>query len=70
MSLGDRRVATDSAHTRLPVWDRSPDDVVGILHTREVLTRIAENTVSGAPLDLPSLRPLLRPAGHPWSPAG
>ena len=55
------RVATDSAHTRLPVWDRSPDDVVGILHTREVLTRIAENTVSGAPLDLPSLRPLLRP---------
>lgn len=55
------RVATDSAHTRLPVWDRSPDDVVGILHTRELLTRIAENTGSGAPIDLPSLRPLLRP---------
>ncbi len=55
------RVATDSAHTRLPVWDRSPDDVIGILHTRELLTRMAEAAASGRPAELPTLRPLLRP---------
>ena len=53
------RLAADSGHTRLPVWDRSPDDVVGILHTRDVLTRLAEPQ-GGRPAEL---RPLLRP---PW----
>jgi CBS domain containing-hemolysin-like protein len=53
------RLAAESGHTRLPVWDRSPDDVVGILHTRDVLTRLAE---PGG--DRPAeLRGLLRP---PW----
>ena len=51
------RHAAESGHTRLPVWDRSPDDVVGILHTRDLLSRLAE----GAPPA--DLRPLLRP---PW----
>ena len=53
------RRAAESGHTRLPVWDRSPDDVVGILHTRDVLTRLAEPS-GGRPADL---RSLLRP---PW----
>jgi len=53
------RLAAESGHTRLPVWDRSPDDVVGILHTRDVLTRLAEPT-GGRPAEL---RTLLRP---PW----
>ena len=53
------RRAAESGHTRLPVWDRSPDDVVGILHTRDVLTRLAEPSGS-RPADL---RSLLRP---PW----
>ncbi|MFM7205270.1 MAG: hemolysin family protein [Planctomycetaceae bacterium] len=53
------RLAADSGHTRLPVWDRSPDDVVGILHTRDVLTRLAEPR-SATP---PDLRTILRP---PW----
>jgi putative hemolysin len=58
------RQAAESGHTRLPVWDRSPDDVVGILHTRDVLTRLAE-AFSGQAAEgpAPSLRPLLRP---PW----
>ncbi|NBW96172.1 MAG: HlyC/CorC family transporter [Planctomycetia bacterium] len=53
------RIAAESAHTRLPVWDRSPDDVIGILHTRELLTKL----VSSDPAVTPDLRPLLRP---PW----
>ena len=58
------QLAAESGHTRLPVWDRSPDDVVGILHTRDVLTRLAESfarQVEGRPE--PELRTLLRP---PW----
>jgi len=58
------RRAAESGHTRLPVWDRTPDDVVGILHTRDVLTRIADG-LTGAADDRPppDLRSLLRP---PW----
>jgi len=60
------RMAAESGHTRLPVWDRSSDDVVGILHTRDLLTRIAERLTPRDPAG-PSapegIRPLLRP---PW----
>jgi CBS domain containing-hemolysin-like protein len=63
-------LASASGHTRLPVWDRSPDDVVGILHTRELLTKLAEALARGptpgaaAPPtggEPPAIRPLLRP---------
>jgi len=56
------RMASASAHTRLPVWDTSPDDVIGILHTRELLTKLAEGLPgeAGAAATL-ELRPLLRP---------
>jgi CBS domain containing-hemolysin-like protein len=56
------RLAAESGHTRLPVWDRSPDDVVGILHTRDVLRGLADGLApaAAAPADL---RSLLRP---PW----
>ena len=57
------RIASESAHTRLPVWDRSPDDVIGILHTRELLTQlVAPPPADGQPATH-DLRPLLRP---PW----
>jgi CBS domain containing-hemolysin-like protein len=55
------RLAADSAHTRLPVWGRSPDDIVGILHIRDVLQLFAEGFAAGA--TAPSLEQLLRP---PW----
>lgn len=55
------RLAADSAHTRLPVWGRSPDDVVGILHIRDVLQLFAEGFAPDAAA--PALRQLLRP---PW----
>ena len=60
------RLAAESAHTRLPVWDRSADDVVGIIHTRDVLTRLADGLMPGAaasPAVPRGIRPLLRP---PW----
>ena len=53
-------VATESAHTRMPVWDRSPDDVIGILHSRELLTHLAAAAGGGAAAT-PEMRPLLRP---------
>jgi CBS domain containing-hemolysin-like protein len=57
------RLAAESGHTRLPVWDRSPDDVVGILHTRDVLSRLAQAPATAHPQPAPDLRSFLRP---PW----
>ena len=57
------RIASESAHTRLPVWDRSPDDVIGILHTRELLTQLVSPPRTAAQPVTHDLRPLLRP---PW----
>jgi CBS domain containing-hemolysin-like protein len=56
---GAVRRATESGHTRLPVYDRSSDDVVGILHTRDLLTRLADAGGAGER----AVRGLLRP---PW----
>jgi len=53
------RLAADSGHTRLPVWGSSPDDVVGILHTRELLVQLTTQLGGCAPPA--SVRPLLRP---------
>lgn len=57
------RIASESAHTRLPVWDRSPDDVIGILHTRELLTQLVMPAPTTGQAASHDLRPLLRP---PW----
>jgi len=54
------RIAAESGHTRLPVWDRSPDDVVGVLHIRDVLSCLTAGAAAAA---APGIRPLLRP---PW----
>jgi len=60
------RLAAESGHTRLPVWDRSSDDVVGILHTRDMLNSLADglSAQSDATATEPlTIQPLLRP---PW----
>ena len=58
------RLAAASGHTRLPVWDRSADDVVGIVHTRDMLDRLAAGLTDRAAVARPDdIRPLLRP---PW----
>lgn len=47
---------TQSIFTRLPVWEDDLDQVVGILHIRDVLSRLAHGQ-----LDLASLRRAIRP---------
>jgi len=51
------RVVSESGHTRIPVWDKSPDDVVGILHSRELLVELCKPAAERRT----ELRPLLRP---------
>ncbi|HYE95977.1 MAG TPA: hemolysin family protein [Rubricoccaceae bacterium] len=56
------RIATTSAYTRLPVYRGSLDDVVGMLHTKDVAAHFAEQGRL-APVEA-LLRPILRvPAG-------
>ena len=55
--------AVESGHSRLPVWKSSPDDIVGVLHLREILAELAQhqdsaNETGGTE---PNLRELLRP---------
>jgi Mg2+/Co2+ transporter CorB len=54
--------------TRIPLWSRTPDNFVGILHVRDLLVAIQENggqlskidvvSLSRAPWFVPTLRPL------------
>jgi CBS domain containing-hemolysin-like protein len=36
------RAVCQSGHTRLPVYKKSPDDIVGILHTKDLLVEMAK----------------------------
>ena len=52
--------AIDSGHSRLPVWRASSDDIVGVLHSREILTELARCRASDADTP-PNLNELIRP---------
>ncbi len=49
-----------SQHTRIPLWKDEPDNIVGVLHTKDLLVALARNGWDAAKLDLPSL------AAQPW----
>jgi len=49
------RVLTEHNYTRVPVYERSPDNIVGILHTRDFVTAVARSRT------VPSVRSLIRP---------
>jgi CBS domain containing-hemolysin-like protein len=53
----------DAGHSRMPVWRGSRDEIIGMVHVKDVYARIADtfnDAVSSAPLhDLP-IEPLLR----------
>ncbi|HEV3415411.1 MAG TPA: hemolysin family protein [Pirellulales bacterium] len=36
------RAVCQSGHTRIPVYNKSPDDIVGILHTKDLLVEMAK----------------------------
>ena len=58
-SLLDRIVKDQ--HSRLPIYEGSPDHVVGILYTKDLLRVVSERLKSGVPLQAPvDLRPILR----------
>jgi putative hemolysin len=47
----------EEGHSRLPVWDGSVDDVIGILYAKDLLPFLR----AGIPAERPSIRTLLRP---------
>lgn len=49
------REAAESGHSRIPIWEDSPDNIIGMLHTRELLTELSKQVA-----DRPDLRTLLR----------
>lgn len=51
-------IAVESGHSRLPVWRSSPDDIVGVLHAREILAELARHRVATA--TPPDLKELIR----------
>jgi CBS domain containing-hemolysin-like protein len=55
--LAAARAASDSGHSRIPVYEGSLDTVVGVVTARDVVEVAAERGLEGA-----SLRPILRPA--------
>ena len=57
------KAALESGYSRLPVWKSSPDDIVGVLHLREILAELAQyQDASSKPKRTdPSLSDLLRP---------
>ena len=54
------RIVKDQ-HSRLPIYEGSPDHVVGILYTKDLLRVVSERLKGGVPLQAPmDLRPILR----------
>jgi len=54
------RIVKDQ-HSRLPIYEGSPDHVVGILYTKDLLRVVSERLKGGVPLPAPmDLRPILR----------
>jgi len=58
-SLLDRIVKDQ--HSRVPIYEGSPDHVMGVLYTKDLLRVVSERLKSGVPLQSPmDLRPILR----------
>jgi CBS domain containing-hemolysin-like protein len=52
----------EAGHSRLPVWEGSPDEIRGMLHIKDVYAVLADWTAAGAvpPLPAPPVESLLR----------
>lgn len=58
----------EAGHSRMPLWRGSRDDIIGMVHVKDVYARIADNwgslgsdAVSSAPLHAAPIEPLMRP---------
>ncbi|HUU13594.1 MAG TPA: hemolysin family protein [Terriglobia bacterium] len=50
----------DDEHSRIPIYDGSPDRIVGVLHTKDLLRVVTERRKQGLPIDAPlDLRSIL-----------
>lgn len=49
-----------SQYTRVPLWKDEPENIIGVLHTKDLLTALARNGWSVAKLEVMSF------AGQPW----
>jgi putative hemolysin len=49
------KLLVDQRYTRVPVYERSSDNIIGVLHTRDFVTAVVSSR------DLPGLRGVLRP---------
>ena len=45
-----------SPHTRLPLWRGEPDEIVGVLHAKEVLRALSEAGGDGSRLDIDAIK--------------
>lgn len=54
------RAFTDSGHSRLPVYDDNLDNIVGVVHAKDVLRAIADSLNGTAPAEPLTLRALMR----------
>jgi len=52
--------ALDSGHSRVPLWRDDPDNVIGVLHVKDVIKAMADQDVGLDALDIASL------ARKPW----
>ncbi len=49
-----------SPHTRLPIWRGEPDEIIGVLHAKDVLRALSESGGDGSQLDVAAI------AFEPW----
>ena len=49
-----------SGHTRLPLWRKEPDNIIGVIHAKDILRSITVNKGDTSKVDLVSL------AAKPW----
>ncbi|MGC6472805.1 MAG: HlyC/CorC family transporter [Parvibaculales bacterium] len=45
----------DSPYTRIPLWQEDPENIVGVLHAKNVLRALAQTQKTGSSMDIPSL---------------
>ncbi len=49
------KTALDSRHTRIPIWENSPDNIIGILHIRDLIRKIHGTKINLKDLNIRSL---------------
>jgi len=54
------RAVLDSPYTRIPLWRENPENIIGILHAKDLLRALANSPVGATGLDMENL------ASPPW----